>query len=324
MHSKARFAGLSVIIRTHAETSAGTPESVDLRRISGVGGRSWGSPASASPASTSPRTKRIFSTGWRAGFDGEMHYMSRHGTKRSRPAELLPGTVSCLSVRMDYWPADAADAAAPSRTHLAYVSRYALGRDYHKLMRSRLLKLCGRIAADVGPFGHRVFADSAPVLEKALARNAGLGWIGKHTNLIDKNAGSYFFLGEIYLDLELPADPPGSAHCGSLRGLPAGLPDRRHRRALPARCAPLHLLSDHRAQGRDPARVPPRHRQPDLRLRRLPAGLPLEQVRAPHGRGGLRACATGSTTRSSSTLFAWSEAEFLSKDPGQRDPPDRL
>jgi epoxyqueuosine reductase len=119
-------------------------------------------------------------------------------------------------VRMDYWPADAADAAATlGEPTLAYVSRYALGRDYHKLMRSRLEKLCGRIAAEIGPFGHRVFADSAPVLEKALARNAGLGWIGKHSNLIDKNSGSYFFLGEIYLDLELPADAPGGSHCGS-------------------------------------------------------------------------------------------------------------
>jgi epoxyqueuosine reductase len=152
----------------------------------------------------------------RAGFNGEMQYMSRHGTKRSRPAELLPGTVSCLSARMDYWPQDAADAAAIlADGNLAYVSRYALGRDYHKLMRTRLQKLCDRIVQAIGPFGYRAFADSAPVLEKALARNAGLGWIGKHTNLIDGNAGSYFFLGEIYLDLELPADETSTAHCGS-------------------------------------------------------------------------------------------------------------
>jgi epoxyqueuosine reductase len=152
----------------------------------------------------------------RAGFDGEMHYMSRHGTKRSRPAELLPGTVSCISVRMNYWPEDAAAAEAIlADRRMAYVSRYALGRDYHKLMRARLQKLCDRIQEAVGPFGHRVFTDSAPVLEKALARNAGLGWMGKHTNLIDRDAGSYFFLGEIYLDLDLPADEPASAHCGS-------------------------------------------------------------------------------------------------------------
>jgi epoxyqueuosine reductase len=152
----------------------------------------------------------------RAGFNGEMAYMSRHGVKRSRPAELLPGTVSCISVRMDYWPKDAADAAATlADTSAAYVSRYALGRDYHKLMRARLQQLCDRIESAVGPFGYRVFADTAPVLEKALARNAGLGWIGKHTNLIDRDAGSYFFLGEIYLDLELPSEQSSTAHCGS-------------------------------------------------------------------------------------------------------------
>jgi epoxyqueuosine reductase len=151
-----------------------------------------------------------------AGFQGEMHYMSRHGTKRSRPRELLPGTVSCLSLRMDYWPTAAADPTATLEDgRLGYVSRYALGRDYHKLMRRRLQTLCERIVRSVGPCGHRAFADSAPVLEKALARNAGLGWIGKHTNLIDTDAGSYFFLGEIYLNLELPADAPRTAHCGS-------------------------------------------------------------------------------------------------------------
>jgi epoxyqueuosine reductase len=152
----------------------------------------------------------------RAGFNGEMAYMARHGVKRSRPAELLPGTVSCISVRMDYWPADAADAEATlaDRT-VGYISRYALGRDYHKLMRARLQSLCDRIESAVGPFGYRVFTDSAPVLEKALARNAGLGWIGKHTNLIDRSAGSYFFLGEIYLNLELPTDPAATAHCGT-------------------------------------------------------------------------------------------------------------
>ena len=151
----------------------------------------------------------------RAGFNGEMAYMSRHGVKRSRPPELVPGTVSCLSVRMDYWPAAANAAATLADPTLAYVSRYALGRDYHKLMRARLQQLCERIADAVGPFGHRVFTDSAPVLEKALARNGGLGWIGKHTNLIDRDAGSYFFLGEIYLDLELPSDAASTAHCGS-------------------------------------------------------------------------------------------------------------
>jgi epoxyqueuosine reductase len=163
-----------------------------------------------------PSDEAFFLDWLRAGFNGEMGYMSRHGTKRSRPAELVPGTVSCVSVRMDYWPQDGADATgALADGSIGYVSRYALGRDYHKVLRARLQKLCNRIQEAVGPFGHRVFTDSAPVLEKALARNAGLGWIGKHTNLIDRNAGSYFFLGEIYLNLKLPADAPSSAHCGS-------------------------------------------------------------------------------------------------------------
>src|ERR1700728_447504 len=152
----------------------------------------------------------------RSGFNGEMGYMSRHGSKRSRPSELIPGTVSCVSVRMDYWPEEAADAEETlADGSVGYISRYALGRDYHKLLRARLQKLCDRIQDAVGPFGHRVFTDSAPVLEKALARNAGLGRIGKHTHLIDRNAGSYFFLGEIYLDLPLPADYPSTAHSGT-------------------------------------------------------------------------------------------------------------
>jgi epoxyqueuosine reductase len=163
-----------------------------------------------------PADEAFFLDWLRAGFNGEMGYMSRHGSKRSRPAELIPGTVSCISARMDYWPEESADAADTlTDGNIAYVSRYALGRDYHKVLRSRLQTLCDRIQAAVGPFGYRVFTDSAPVLEKALARNAGLGWIGKHTNLIDRNAGSYFFLGEIYLDLKLPADEPSTAHCGT-------------------------------------------------------------------------------------------------------------
>jgi epoxyqueuosine reductase len=162
-----------------------------------------------------------------AGFGGEMHYMSHHGSKRYRPADLVPGTVSCISVRIDYWPAAAAPAERVlGNPRLAYISRYALGRDYHKLLRNRLQRLCDRIASAVGPFGHRAFTDSAPVLEKALARNAGLGWIGKHTNLIDRQSGSYFFLGEIYLDLELPLDDAASAHCGSCSACLPACPTR--------------------------------------------------------------------------------------------------
>jgi epoxyqueuosine reductase len=151
-------------------------------------------------------------------FHGEMGYMAHHGPKRSRPALLVPGTVRVISVRMDYLPEDQAAAAALlERPDKAYVSRYALGRDYHKVLRGRLRKLARRIAAEIGPFGHRVFVDSAPVLEKAIAEKAGLGWIGKHTNLINRHAGSWFFLGELYTDLPLPVDRPETSHCGSCR-----------------------------------------------------------------------------------------------------------
>ncbi|HYE35326.1 tRNA epoxyqueuosine(34) reductase QueG [Methylocaldum sp.] len=150
------------------------------------------------------------------GFHGEMDYMERHGTKRSRPDELVPGTLRAISARMDYLPEDRTtirerldDPAA------AFISRYALGRDYHKLLRKRLQQLAERIAREAGPFGYRVFVDSAPVLEKALAAKAGLGWIGKHTNLINRTAGSMFFLGEIYTDLPLPGDSEVTNHCGS-------------------------------------------------------------------------------------------------------------
>jgi epoxyqueuosine reductase len=152
------------------------------------------------------------------GRHGEMNYMQRHGTRRSRPAELLPGTLRIISARMDYWPPESAD---PDRVladpAIAYVSRYALGRDYHKLLRRRLQTLAGRIAAVAGPFGYRAFSDSAPVLEKALAQKAGLGWIGKHTNLLSEAAGSWFFLGELYTNLPLPVDAPARNRCGTCR-----------------------------------------------------------------------------------------------------------
>lgn len=152
------------------------------------------------------------------GHHGEMAYMARHGTRRSRPDELEPGTQRVISVRMDYVPPGTADAwSVIADGDAGYVARYALGRDYHKLMRNRLQKLADRIHAEIGDFGYRAFVDSAPVLEKALARNAGLGWIGKHTVLIHRRAGSYFFLGELYTDLPLPMDPPASEHCGSCR-----------------------------------------------------------------------------------------------------------
>jgi len=149
------------------------------------------------------------------GFHGEMDYMARHGAKRARPGALVPGTLRVISARMDYRPA-AADAEAtladPSK---AYVSRYALGRDYHKVLRTRLQRLADRIEAEVGEFGYRVFTDSAPVMEVELATRAGLGWRGKHTLALTREAGSFFFLGEIYTDLALPVDRPGTEHCGT-------------------------------------------------------------------------------------------------------------
>jgi epoxyqueuosine reductase len=152
------------------------------------------------------------------GFHGDMGYMERHGVRRSRPQELLAGAVRVVSVRMDYWPAEARAAGEVlAEPRLAYVSRYALGRDYHKVLRRALARLAAGLAQRIGAFGYRVCVDSAPVLEKAHARNAGLGWIGKHTNLIARDAGSWFFLGELLTDLPLPPDEPASAHCGSCR-----------------------------------------------------------------------------------------------------------
>jgi len=155
-----------------------------------------------------------------AGFAGSMHYMAAHGLKRARPADLVPGTVSVITARMDYLPRDtppdwpAHEAAALQEPGRAVVSVYARGRDYHKVLRQRLQKLADRIAAEIGPFGHRVFTDSAPVLEVELAVRAGLAWRGKHTLALSREAGSMFFLGELFVDLALPCSEPTSAHCG--------------------------------------------------------------------------------------------------------------
>ena len=149
-------------------------------------------------------------------FHGEMDYLSRHGSKRTRPGELVAGTVRVITVRMDYLPQPQQDAhAALSNPAVGYISRYALGRDYHKVMRRKLQKLAERISAEVGPFGYRALCDSAPVMEKSLAQKSGHGWLGKHTNLLNRESGSWFFLGELYTDLPLPVDAPTGAHCGS-------------------------------------------------------------------------------------------------------------
>jgi epoxyqueuosine reductase len=152
------------------------------------------------------------------GRHGEMGYMARHGVRRARPQDIAPGTLRVISARMDYLPPGARAAQEVlNDPELGYVSRYALGRDYHKLMRKRLAALAERIRSHSASQAYRVFVDSGPVLEKAYARNAGLGWIGKHTNLLHRSAGSWFFLGEILTDLPLPVDAPASNHCGTCR-----------------------------------------------------------------------------------------------------------
>ncbi|MCC5903187.1 MAG: tRNA epoxyqueuosine(34) reductase QueG [Halomonas sp.] len=150
------------------------------------------------------------------GYHGEMGFMAKHGTKRTRPEELEPGTQRVISVRMDYLPAEVESAKVLGQPQRAYVSRYALGRDYHKLIRKRLALLAKNIEQEVGKIGYRAFVDSAPVMERALAQKAGLGWFGKNAMLLNPKAGSLFFLGELYTDLPLPIDPPFEhEHCGS-------------------------------------------------------------------------------------------------------------
>ncbi len=152
------------------------------------------------------------------GKHGDMDWMARHGRKRTRPAELVPGTRSAIVLRMDYLPSRATPLdELLDQPEKACISRYALGRDYHKVLRARMKRLAQKIEAEIGEFGYRVFTDSAPVMEKPLAAKAGLGWIGKHTNLLNRHAGSWFFLGEIYTDLEFAPDRPVQDHCGSCR-----------------------------------------------------------------------------------------------------------
>ena len=146
---------------------------------------------------------------------GSMFYMEKHGQKRTRPKKLVPGTLRIISVRMNYYPPNCTDALQVlNNFELAYISRYSLGRDYHKVLRQKLKKLTAFIQNEIGPFGYRVFVDSAPVMEKSIAEKAGLGWIGKHSNLLSRDAGSWFFLGEIYVDIPLEPDDKASSHCG--------------------------------------------------------------------------------------------------------------
>ena len=251
-----------------------------------------------------------------AGFHGDMAYMARHGVRRSRPAELVPGTVRVISARLDYLPPGAAE---PWRVlndpALGYLSRYALGRDYHKLLRQRLQRLAGCIAATVGPFGHRVFTDSAPVLEKALAEKAGLGWIGKHSNLLDRRAGSWFFLGEIYVDLPLPADEPATAHCGRCTACLEICPTRAI--VAPYRVDARRCISYHTIEL--PGSIPLEFRRAignriygcdDCQL-----ACPWNRFARPTAEPDFRA-RHGLDAPGLSELFAWDEREFLRRTEG--------
>ena len=184
--------------------------------------------------------------------------------------------------------------------HQAVVSVYARGRDYHKVLRQRLQQLADRLAEAIGPFGHRVFTDSAPVLEVELAQRSGIGWRGKHTLVLSREAGSMFFLGEIYVDLPLPLTDATSSHCGSCSACIDVCPTQAIVGAVPARCAALHLLPDHRARRRHSGGIAAPDGQSHLRLRRLPAGVPVEQVRAAFERCPTSSGATRGTRRNCS------------------------
>jgi epoxyqueuosine reductase len=251
-----------------------------------------------------------------AGYHGEMAYMARHGTRRSRPAELRPGTLRVITARMDYWPPSGADPwSVLHNPEQAYVSRYALGRDYHKVLRRRLQRLAGRIEAAIGSFGYRVFADSAPVLEKALAQKAGLGWIGKHSNLLDRKTGSWFFLGELYVDLPLPVDKPAREHCGRCVACLEICPTQAivaPYRVDARRCISYHTIELHGS-------IPEEFRRPmgnriygcdDCQLvcpwNRFATPTPEADFLPRHGMDAARLI----------DLFAWDEAEFLQHTEG--------
>ncbi len=184
------------------------------------------------------------------GWHGEMDFMDRHVQERTHPELLVPDTVRVISVRLGYWRDSGAGALETLRDpEKAYIARYALGRDYHRPMRRRLQKLADQITESVGPFSYRAFTDSAPVMEKPLGQHAGLGWLGKNTNLIDPKTGSWFFLGELYTDLPLPVDTPHSDHCGSCSrcavACPTGALDTPYQ--LDARRCIAYLTIEHKS-----------------------------------------------------------------------------
>ena len=184
-----------------------------------------------------------------AGYEGTMDWMARHGTKRSRPQELVPGTCTVISCRMDYLPEAEDSWEVMASSDKGFISRYALGRDYHKLIRSRLAKLAERIRTELASGEFRAFVDSAPVLERAIAEQAGMGWIAKNSMLINESAGSWFFLGEIYTDIHTttPFCAQKREALWQLQCLPRSLPNGCVRGAVCFGCAALHFLSHHRA-----------------------------------------------------------------------------
>ncbi|MFT4198997.1 MAG: tRNA epoxyqueuosine(34) reductase QueG [Pseudoxanthomonas sp.] len=251
-----------------------------------------------------------------AGMHGSMAWMAAHGDKRLRPDALVPGTLRVVSVGLDYGRDDAPQAwQTLAEGERAYVARYALGRDYHKLMRNRLQKLVEQVQAEIGPFGHRVFVDSAPVLERALARNAGLGWIGKHTCLIDRDGGSWFFLGELFVDLPLPVDPPASAHCGTctrcIDVCPTGAIVAPQR--LDARRCISYLTIEH--QGAIPEQLRPPIGNRIFGCDDCQLVCPWNKFARRSDEPDFRA-RNGLDTASLAELFAWEEEEFLRRSEG--------
>ena len=256
-----------------------------------------------------------------AGFHGSMEYMAAHGLKRARPAELVPGTVSVITARMDYLPRDTppdwqeAELARLQRPGEAIVSVYARGRDYHKVLRARLQKLQDRIADAIGPFGHRVFTDSAPVLEAELAARSGQGWRGKHTLVLSREGGSMFFLGEIYVDLQLPRTPPTSAHCGQCQACidicPTGAIVAPHR--LDARRCISYLTIEHQGAIDEALRPLMGNRIYGCDDCQLICPWNKYAQRSPLPDFDARAGLTGADLV---TLFAWSEQEFLRRTEG--------